>query len=72
MAGGQPGRTFRNFGFIRQKEFFITTAEKAFLDALYLIKLGSIVDINARDYYVQNRFSYLIERLNAIASSVTP
>jgi predicted nucleotidyltransferase component of viral defense system len=41
-----------------------------FKDADFKVKLGSIVDINARAYYVQNRFSYLIERLNAIASSI--
>lgn len=39
-----------------------------FKDADFKAKLGSIVDISARAYYVQNRFSYLIERLNAIAS----
>jgi predicted nucleotidyltransferase component of viral defense system len=38
-----------------------------FKDADFKVKLGSIVDISARAYYVQNRFSYLIERLNAIA-----
>jgi len=41
-----------------------------FKDADFKVKLGSIVDVSARAYYVQNRFSYLIERLNAIASSV--
>jgi predicted nucleotidyltransferase component of viral defense system len=41
-----------------------------FKDVDFKVKLGSIVDMNARAYYVQNRFSYLIERLNAIASSV--
>jgi predicted nucleotidyltransferase component of viral defense system len=39
-----------------------------FKDADFKAKLGSIVDISARANYVQNRFSYLIERLNAIAS----
>jgi hypothetical protein len=39
-----------------------------FKDADFKVKLGSIVDISTRAYYVQNRFSYLIERLNAIAS----
>jgi predicted nucleotidyltransferase component of viral defense system len=41
-----------------------------FKDADFKVKLGSIVDINARAYYVQNRFSYLIERLSAISSGV--
>jgi hypothetical protein len=36
----------------------------------FKVKLGSIVDNNTRVYYVQNRFSYLIERLSAISSSV--
>ena len=41
-----------------------------FKNADFKVKLGSIVDVGARAYYVQNRFNYLIERLNAIASSV--
>jgi hypothetical protein len=41
-----------------------------FKDAGFKVKLGSILDINARAYYVQNRFRYLIERQNVIASSV--
>jgi hypothetical protein len=40
-----------------------------FKDADFKVKLGSILDINARAYYVQNRLSYLIEKLSAISSS---
>jgi hypothetical protein len=40
-----------------------------FKDKDFKVKLGSIVDGNTRVYYVQNRFSYLMERLSAIASS---
>lgn len=45
--------------------------EKAaeFKDKDFKVKLGSIVDNTARTYYVQNRFSYLLERLSAISSS---
>jgi hypothetical protein len=32
----------------------------------FKVKLGSIVDSNTRTYYTQNRFSYLMERLNSI------
>jgi predicted nucleotidyltransferase component of viral defense system len=39
-----------------------------FKDKDFKVKLGSIVDSNTRVYYVQNRFSYLMERLNAISS----
>jgi hypothetical protein len=35
----------------------------------FKVKLGSIVGSNTRVYYVQNRFSYLMERLSAISSS---
>ena len=37
-----------------------------FKDKDFKVKLGSIVDSNTRVYYVQNRFSYLLERLSAI------
>jgi predicted nucleotidyltransferase component of viral defense system len=37
-----------------------------FKDRDFKVKLGSIVDSTARSYYVQNRFSYLMERLNSI------
>ena len=40
-----------------------------FKDKDFKVKLGSIVDSNTRVYYVQNLFSYLTERLSAIASS---
>ena len=40
-----------------------------FKDKDFKVKLGSIVDSNTRVYYVQNRFSYLMERLSAISSS---
>jgi predicted nucleotidyltransferase component of viral defense system len=45
--------------------------EKAagFKDKDFKVKLGSIVDSNTRVYYVQNRFSYLMEKLSAISSS---
>jgi len=39
-----------------------------FKDKDFKVKLGSIVDSNTRVYYVQNRFSYLLERLSAISS----
>ena len=39
-----------------------------FKDKDFKVKLGSIVDSNTRAYYVQNRFSYLMERLSAISS----
>lgn len=37
-----------------------------FKDKDFKVKLGSIVDSNTRLYYIQNRFSYLIERLNSM------
>ena len=37
-----------------------------FKDTDFKVKLGSIVDSNTRAYYIQNRFNYLIERLNSI------
>jgi predicted nucleotidyltransferase component of viral defense system len=42
--------------------------EKAagFKEKDFKVKLGSIVDIHTRTYYTQNRFSYLMERLNSI------
>lgn len=44
------------FGFIRQKEFFIATPEKAFLDALYLMSFGRYaLDLAAIDYAKLNR-----------------
>ena len=39
-----------------------------FKDKDFKFKLGSIVDSNTRAYYTQNRFSYLMERLNTISS----
>jgi predicted nucleotidyltransferase component of viral defense system len=35
-----------------------------FKDNDYKVKLGSIVESKTRAYYIQNRFSYLMERLN--------
>jgi len=44
-----------------------------FKDKDFKVKLGSIVDSNTRLYYIQNRFSYLIERLNSTTSdTVSP
>lgn len=44
------------FGFIRQKEFFIATPEKAFLDALYLMSFGRYaLDLAAIDSGKLNR-----------------
>lgn len=42
--------------------------EKAagFKEKDFKVKLGSIVDSNTRTYYTQNRFSYLMEKLNSI------
>jgi predicted nucleotidyltransferase component of viral defense system len=34
----------------------------------FRVKLGSIVDSDTRIYYVQNRFSYLLEKLNAVSA----
>ena len=34
-----------------------------FKDRDFKVKLGSIVDAKTRAYYIQNRFSYLMERL---------
>ncbi len=39
-----------------------------FKDKDFKVKLGSIVDSNTRAYYTQNRFKYLMEKLNAISS----
>jgi predicted nucleotidyltransferase component of viral defense system len=39
-----------------------------FKDRDFKVKLGSIVDSNTRAYYIQNRFSYLMERLSAVSS----
>jgi len=36
-------------------------------DKDFKVKLGSIVDSNARAYYTQNRFSYLMEKLRTIS-----
>jgi predicted nucleotidyltransferase component of viral defense system len=38
-----------------------------FKDRDFKVKLGSIVDSNARTYYFQNRFSYLMERLSSVS-----
>jgi predicted transcriptional regulator of viral defense system len=44
------------FGFIRQKDFFIATPEKAFLDAVYLISFGRYaLDLAAIDRDKLNR-----------------
>jgi predicted nucleotidyltransferase component of viral defense system len=40
-----------------------------FKDKDFKIKLGSIVDSDTRIYYTQNRFSYLVEKLNAVSAS---
>ena len=37
-----------------------------FKDKDFKVKLGSIVDSDTRIYYAQNRFSYLLEKLNAV------
>ena len=37
-----------------------------FKDKDFKVKLGSIVDNDTRIYYAQNRFSYLLEKLNTI------
>jgi hypothetical protein len=39
-----------------------------FRDIDFKAKLGSIVNSKARSYYVQNRFSYLMEKLTTISS----
>jgi hypothetical protein len=36
-----------------------------FKDPDFKVKLGSIVDVSVRAYYVENRFGYLLEKLNA-------
>ena len=38
-----------------------------FKDKDFKVKLGSIVDSDTRIYYAQNRFSYLVEKLNAVS-----
>jgi hypothetical protein len=40
-----------------------------FKDKDYKVKLGSIVDNDTRRYYTQNRFSYLVEKLNTVSAS---
>jgi predicted nucleotidyltransferase component of viral defense system len=47
----------------------LQTRAAGFKDQDFKVKLGSIVDGNARVYYVQNRFNYLMEKLSAISSS---
>jgi predicted nucleotidyltransferase component of viral defense system len=39
-----------------------------FKDKDFKVKLGSIVDSDTRRYYTQNRFSYLVEKLNAVSA----
>jgi predicted nucleotidyltransferase component of viral defense system len=39
-----------------------------FKDKDFNVKLGSIVDSATRRYYTQNRFSYLVEKLNAASA----
>ena len=39
-----------------------------FKDKDFKVKLGSIVDSDTRIYYAQNRFSYLVEKLNAVSA----
>ena len=39
-----------------------------FKDNDFKVKLGSIVNSEARSYYLQNRFSYLVEKLNAVSA----
>jgi hypothetical protein len=39
-----------------------------FKDKDFKVKLGSIVDSDTRNYYAQNRFSYLVEKLNAVSA----
>ncbi len=43
---------------------------KGFKDRDFKVKLGSIVDVKTRAYYIQNRFSYLLERLHAESEHV--
>jgi hypothetical protein len=38
-----------------------------FKDNDFKVKLGSIVDNSTRVYYIQNRFSYFIERLSGLS-----
>jgi predicted nucleotidyltransferase component of viral defense system len=38
-----------------------------FKDKDFKVKLGSIVDSNARAYYNQNRFAYLMEKLSSVS-----
>lgn len=40
-----------------------------FRDRDFKVTLGSIVSSDARNYYVQNRFGYLVEKLEAIAAA---
>jgi predicted nucleotidyltransferase component of viral defense system len=41
-----------------------------FKDKDFKVKLGAIVDSNTRAYYIQNRFSYLMERLSSSSAGV--
>jgi predicted nucleotidyltransferase component of viral defense system len=40
-----------------------------FKDKDFKVKLGSIVDNDTRIYYAQNRFGYLVEKLNTVSAS---
>lgn len=42
----------------------LQTRVAGFKDKDFKVKLGSIVDSKTRAYYIQNRFGYLMERLN--------
>jgi predicted transcriptional regulator of viral defense system len=58
------------FGFKKEKEFFIATPEKAFLDALYLMSYGRYaLDISALDNEKFNRKK--IKRLSSKFPSIT-
>ena len=53
------------WGFIREKDFFIASPEKAFLDALYLMSLGRYnLDIASLDFSRLNR-----DRINKLAGN---
>jgi len=44
---------------------------RRFKDLDYRVKLGSILEKDIRDYYVENRFSFLEEKLATVISKMT-
>ena len=50
----------------RQSSEFLKRLTR-FKDKDFKVKLGSILESDARDYYIVNRFSYLEEKLASIA-----